>query len=224
MAKRKIPFAINEWYHCYNRGVDKRIVFQDEKDYYRFLEQLYLANNEVPLRRDDIGRRNFEEVLKMPRGKPLVAIGAFCLMPNHFHIVLKEVVEGGISAFMQKLGTAYVMYFNERNDRTGNLFVKPFRSQHVGDDRYFQYLISYVHCNPVELYEPKWKSGIVQDIKSLSAKITEYPYSSLCAHENATSFINNILDKTIYEVSQKVPVWKMLKEANEYYQNNPKLP
>lgn len=114
MAMRKTMFAVGEWYHCYSRGVDKRIVYEDERDYLRFLEQLYLANSGVPLRRDDIGTRDFEEILQIPRKEPLVAIGAFCLMPNHFHLVLKEIVEDGITTFMQKLGTAYAMYFNAR--------------------------------------------------------------------------------------------------------------
>ncbi len=224
MSKRKTPFALEEWYHCYNRGVDKRIVFQDRQDYYRFLEQLYLANNDTPLRRDDLGKRKFQDILSVQRDKPLVAIGAFCLMPNHFHLALKEIVEGGISAFMQKLGTAYAMYFNERNDRTGNLFVKPFRSQHIENDRYFQYLINYIHCNPAELFDTKWKSGTVRDIRTLSAKITQYPYSSLCAYEDNSLLTYRLLDRTVFEVVRKVPARKMLREAQEYYRENPKLP
>lgn len=152
MAMRKTQFAIGEWYHCYNRGVDKRITYEDSLDYFRFLEQLYLANSELPLRRDDIGPQDFEKILKIPRDETLVAIGAFCLMPNHFHLVLKEIMEGGITMFMQKLGTAYTMYFNARYERVGSLFVKPFRSKHIDTDRYFQYLINYLHCNPAELY------------------------------------------------------------------------
>ena len=83
MTRRNVPFAVDEWYHCYNRGIEKRVSFEDARDYYRFLELLYLANDEVPLRRNDIGIRKFEEVLKIPRGKRMVSIGAFCLMPNH---------------------------------------------------------------------------------------------------------------------------------------------
>ena len=111
MTNRKVPFAIGEWYHCYNRSIDGRNSFEDVRDYYRFLELLYLANDELPLRRDSLSKRKFEEMLKVPRGKKLVSIGAFCLMPNHFHLVLKEVVEGGITAFMRKIGTSYTLYF-----------------------------------------------------------------------------------------------------------------
>ena len=115
MRKRDVPFSVGEWYHCYNRSIEKRIAFADTRDYHRFLELLYLANDVSPLRHDIIGNRKFEEVLDIPRGKKLVAIGAFCLMPHHFHLVLSEVSEGGITTFMRKVGTAYTLYFNARH-------------------------------------------------------------------------------------------------------------
>lgn len=223
MAMRKTPFAIDEWYHCYSRGVDKRITFEDEHDYRRFLEQLYLANTGTPLRRDDIGIRDFEEILKLPRDGALVAIGAFCLMPNHFHLVLKEITEGGVTAFMQKLGTAYTMYFNGRYERTGSLFVRPFRSRHIDTDRYLQHLINYLHCNPAELYEPRWKTGHVKDIEMLIEKLIEYPYSSLSAYENRKLPTRTILDEGVFDIVRKTPAKQMIREAREYYFENPEL-
>jgi len=225
MAMRKTSFAVGEWYHCYSRGVDKRTVYEDEEDYLRFLEQLYLANSDIPLRRDDIiGSRDFEEILTLPRNGALVAIGAFCLMPNHYHLALKEIVEGGISSFMQKLGTSYAMYFNWRYDRTGNLFVKPFRSQHVNDDRYFQHLISYLHCNPAELLEPKWKQGRVLNVSILNKKLLEYPYSSLGAYNDKRLPVRAILDDTVFDVVRHIPPKQMIREAIEYYLEHPELP
>lgn len=220
MTKRDAPFAIGEWYHCYNRGIEKRIVFEDTRDYHRFLELLYLANDEFPLRRCDIGTHKFEEILKIPRGKKLVAIGAFCLMPNHFHLVLKEVSEGGITAFMRKIGTAYVLYFNARHERTGNLFFKPFRSSHVSTDRYFQHLINYVHCNPAALYEPEWKTSHVVDPQFLGEKIAAHPYSSLSAHAGAHMPTNAILDAEIFSITRTVGIQKMLQEARQYSVNS----
>lgn len=220
---RKTQFAIDEWYHCYNRGVDKRITYEDEGDYRRFLEQLYLANDDMPLKRDDIGMRDFEEILQIPRDGTLVAIGAFCLMPNHYHLVLKEIVEGGITLFMQKLGTAYTMYFNARYERTGNLFIKPFRSRHIDTDRYLQYLINYLHYNPAELYEPGWKAGDVKNTEILIEKLTKYPYSSLGSYENRKLPTRAILDETIFDVVRKAPAKQMIREAREYYLENPNL-
>lgn len=224
MAIRKNPFAVGEWYHCYSRGVDKRIVFEDKHDYYRFLEQMYLANNNVPFRRDNIRKKKFTEILQTPRKESLVEIYAFCLMPNHFHLVLKEITEGGITKFMQKLGTAYTMYFNTRNSRNGNLFVKPFRSQHVDTDRYFQYLINYVHCNPAELFEPKWKTGVVRNTTALADKLSNYPYSSLRIYENRNSPLRVILNDNIFKAVSMVPTKKLLQEAQQYYTEHPELP
>jgi len=224
MAIRKTSFAVNEWYHCFNRGVDKRMIFCDTQDYYRFLEQLYLTNNTTPLRHADLGIKKFTEILQLPKKENLVSIGAFCLMPNHFHLLLKETSEGGITKFMQKLGTAYTMYFNSKNIRTGNLLTKPFRSQHVDTDRYFQYLINYIHCNPAELFESKWKSGEIHDMEKLIKKLKSYPYSSLRAYEDKNVTTRSILDEYVFKIAQNKPAQTMLREAQEYYRENPELP
>ncbi|OIO50861.1 hypothetical protein CO131_01220 [Candidatus Kaiserbacteria bacterium CG_4_9_14_3_um_filter_50_16] len=224
MAMRKTEFAIDEWYHCYNRGVDKRIVFEDKRDYYRFLEYLYLVNTKTPLHRADLGICDLEEILLLPRKDILVAIGGFCLMPNHFHLMLKEIIEDGITTFMQKLGTAYTMYFNSRYERMGNLFVKPFRSRHIDTDRYFQYLINYLHCNPAELYESEWKTGKINRPKVMIKKLIEYPYSSLGAYGSTRSPLRAILDETIFDVVRLSPAKQMIEKARTYYLENPTIP
>lgn len=216
MTKRKVPFTVGEWHHCYNRSIEGRTSFTDPRDYYRFLELLYLANDELPLRRDDIGVRKFKEILSLPRGKRLVTIGAFCLMPNHFHLVLKEIVDGGITTFMRKIGTSYTLYFNSRHKRIGNLFLKPFQSLHVSTDRHLQYLVNYVHCNPATLLDQKWKSGPVVDPQFLEEHIAAYPYSSFGAHTGAPTQISPIVDAEIFPIARTVPIQKMLQEARLY--------
>ena len=101
-------------------------------------------------------------------------------MPNHYHLLIHEVIENGISEFMHKLGTAYTMYFNAKNTRVGNLFVKPFRSRHVDSDTYLRHVTQYIHLNPVELFEPKWDEGGVKNIRTLENSLMSYKYSS-CA-------------------------------------------
>jgi len=216
MKKRKGPFIVGEWYHCYNQSIEKRISFKDSQDYHRFLEILYLANDEFPLRRDDIGKRKFEEVLNLLRGKRLVTIGAFCLMPDHFDLVLKEVSEGGITTFMRKVGTAYTLYFNARHERVGNLFLKPFRSLPVPTNRSFQHLINYVHANPAVLYEPQWKTNHVVDPQFLEEHLTAYPYSSLGAHTGASVPTRTIVDAQMLSTARMVSLQKMLQEARQY--------
>jgi len=178
MAIRPNPFAPDRWYHCYSRGVDKRKTFLDRKDYERFMHALYLCNSYIPLHRSDLKNADAETIFQIRRGEPLVSIGAFCLMPNHFHILIQETVEGGISKFMQKVGTAYLMYFNIKYERIGSLFVKPFRSKHITDDYYFKYIVQYIHLNAVELYEPAWKNGVVKNLKKLEKQLIAYRYSS----------------------------------------------
>lgn len=213
---RRDPFTIGEWYHCYNLSIEKRISFVDSQDYQRFLEILYLANDESPLRHDDMGIRTFKEVLTIPRGKRLVAVGAFCLMPNRFDLVLREVSEGGITAFMRKVGTAYTLYFNARHKRAGNLFLKPFRSRYVPVDRPFQHLVSYVHASPAVLYEPEWKINHVVDSQFLEEHLMAYPYSSLGAYTGTLTTSAPILDAQILSVARTVPLQKMLQEARRY--------
>jgi putative transposase len=212
---RKISFSIDEWYHCFNRGVEKRDVFENEFDANRFLMTLYLANGTKPVSLHDTDKPELTKVLSSDRGHSLVAIGAYCLMPNHFHLLIKEIVQGGIVKFMQKVGTAYTMYFNAKNERVGNLFMKPFRARHVGDDRYFQHVLQYIHCNPAELYEPEWKSGKVTNMKLLQEKLIEYKYSSLRSYEKKEN--NSILSRDGFEIANQLPISRMLAEAREYY-------
>ncbi len=178
--QRKTPFVEKEYYHLYNRGVDKRIIFSSVNDYKRFLVLLYLANSNEDVRIDNILKTyNYEEIFTRERGNQLVAIGAFCLMPNHFHILVTPLVEGGIPKFMLKLQTGYSMYFNKKNDRNGSLFQGPFKSEHAGDDRYLKYLFSYIHLNPAKLKDAHWKEKIGAKRGVLKKFVEAYPYSSL---------------------------------------------
>lgn len=210
-----MSFSVDEWFHCFNRGVEKRKVFENEFDANRFLMTLYLANGTRPIGLYNERKPELVRTFDADRGDPIVSIGAYCLMPNHFHLLIKEIMKGGIARFMQKVGTAYTMYFNAKNERVGNLFMKPFRARHVGDDYYFQQVLQYIHCNPAELYEPEWKLGKVKNMKLLQEKLIEYPYSSLRSYEAKAN--NPILSRDGFEIADQLPLSRMLKEAREYY-------
>lgn len=186
-------------------------------DYERFLGLLYVCNNSETMHRSDLFRRSLDEIFTIKRKERLVGIGAFCLMPNHFHLLLKEIRHGGISLFMRKLGTAYAMYFNIKYERTGNLFVKPFRSRHIKNDEYLQCVIQYIHCNPAEIFEPMWKKGEVKELKELEKKLLEYPYSSFGAHQKHAHPFRNLLDNSIFEIETQLSPQRMLSEARDYY-------
>ncbi len=179
---RKDPFITNEYYHIYNRGIDKRLIFKTKKDYERFIILLYLANSKKSFRLDSVLNRqnkNFNEVFKIEKDDNLVSIGAWCLMPNHFHILVRQDVDGGITKFMRKLGVGYSMYFNIRYDRSGALFGGLFKSKLIGvDDNYMRQLLAYIHLNPLEMKFPDWENKANNFPKEMKKFLEEYPYSS----------------------------------------------
>lgn len=172
MGIRKETFAPGEFYHLYNRGTDKRIIFKDKRDYEHFLFLMYTCNTTKSIELRKIG-------LGFDRGNELVNIGAFCLMPNHFHILISEKDKNGISKYMLKLLTAYSMYFNKKYRRTGKLYEGKFKSTYVNNDQYLKYLYSYIHLNPAKLIEKDWRKNKNRNSKKLLEHVFEYPYSSL---------------------------------------------
>lgn len=122
MQRREV-FVPGEYYHIYNRGVEKRNIFCNSSDYKRFILLLKILNTDHSVVvRDLLRTKSYEELLSEKTENPLVAIGAYCLMQNHFHLLLIPLVKDGISKFMLKLQTSYSMYFNKMNDRSGTLF------------------------------------------------------------------------------------------------------
>ena len=120
MSLRKTSFASGEYYHIYNRGNSKQTIFHDQEDYLRFLKLLFLANGEKSFKIYFIKENPYE----FEKGKNLVDIGAYCLMPNHFHLLITQTEEGDISKFMQKISTGYSMYYNNKYKLfTSQLFI-----------------------------------------------------------------------------------------------------
>lgn len=229
MATR-LPIVPGEWYHCFNRGTDKRRIFESKKDYERFLLLLYVCNSTERIHVSDLYDRSLAHVLAdatlvARRGEPLVDIGAYSLMPNHFHLVLKELTGKGIALFMQKVMTGYTMYFNKKNERTGALLAGTFKSKHLSDDRYFKKVIAYVHMNAAELFEPGWKQG-KGNLAQTTRHVLEYPYSSLPAHMSRLNLdikkdevAGRIIGESIFEFYPEIPsIEESLKDAQEYYQ------
>ncbi len=177
---RKIAFVEDEFYHVYNRGVDKRTIFTSTKEYRRFLSYLYLLNTHEQVRPADILEQYAEDaVFSLPRGEPLVALGAYCLMPNHLHMLLTPLVDGGISKYLQRVQTAYTMYFNIKHRRSGALFQGTFKAEHADTDEYLRYLFSYIHLNPAKLKDARWKEHGQESFSALREFVRKYPYSSL---------------------------------------------
>jgi len=147
MANRKSFFAIGEHYHIYNRGVDKRITFTDEYDIRRFFQSMVEFNTVKPI--GSLYENSFLQLGgETPKlGEKLVNIIAYCLNPNHFHLILEQLVEGGISEFMKRLGGGYTGYFNKKYTRSGSLFQGVFKDVHIDTNEYLLHVSSYVNLN-----------------------------------------------------------------------------
>lgn len=173
--------AENEYYHIYNRGTDKRLIFMDDADKARFIKLLYLGNRggEARVFMEPIAKMPFSEIIKQfPQENPLTALGAYCLMPNHFHLLARETAPGGISKFMHKFLTAYAMYFNTKYKRTGRLFESTFKASRIIGDNYLRYIFSYIHLNPIKLIDYNWKDEGIKDIEHARDFLSRYPHSS----------------------------------------------
>lgn len=175
---RKTSFAQNEYYHIYSRGVEKRKIFMNTKDYNRFVALLYIMNQDKPFIMGNYLRdkqKNLFNIFTEKREKTLVSILSYCLMPNHFHLILHEHTERGITKFMGKLLTAYSMYFNKKYERSGPLLTHPFRSEHISNESQYMYIFSYVHLNPLSIIDKNWKENGIKNTKEF---IENYQWSS----------------------------------------------
>lgn len=177
MTSLKSNFVSGCIYHVFNRGVGKNEIFADESDYNRFVEDLVIFNDINPPIRIS-GR---EKLMNMDRKRErLVDVLAFCLMPNHYHLILRQRLNSGITKFMRKLGDGYVKYFNIKNKRPGTLFQGRFKSVAVQEDRHFNYLPHYLHLNPLDLTLPHWRDRTLkkEDITEAISFLETYKWSS----------------------------------------------
>lgn len=157
-------------YHIYNRGALKQELFKSKFDYQRFLFLLFSANSLEEIR---IRPNTDNSIFKKSRSQQLVLIRGFCIMPNHFHIVLQEHETGGISKFMQKLQMSYAKFFSKKYETSGVVFQGPYKLKVIDSEEYINYLFSYIHMNPLEIIASKNKTLVTFN------DLYKYPYSSL---------------------------------------------
>lgn len=178
---RKTKFEVGQQYHLYARGVDKRDTFLSEYDYLRFMILLYVCNQKERIRLRTFTKDNLDQLCNIPE-KPIIQIDQFCLMPNHFHILCTEITEEGISKLMQKIQTAYTMFFNKKHNRTGALFSSTYKVRHVNDNLYAEYIKKYIFYNPLKLIKPNYvaKNVLMDEKETITPEellfLEEYPY------------------------------------------------
>ncbi len=163
-----------EFYHVLNRGVDKRDIVLDDRDRVRFLHDLFVFNDKAPVSHYKLSSRHEEKRVR----KLLVHIHAFCLMPNHFHLLLTPAVENGISLFMKKLSMGYAKYFNERYGRSGALWQGKYKRVLITRDAHFLYIPYYIHLNPLDLSHTDWRKGQVTKMDKALESLEQYRWSS----------------------------------------------
>ncbi|MEK7121632.1 MAG: transposase [Patescibacteria group bacterium] len=198
---RKEPFGLNDYVHVYNRGNRKQPIVIDNKDRYRFLQYLYYFNTEVT------PPNPFRGLLKSdfyswpdewPPRKPIVKILCFILLNNHFHLLLQEIVNGGITLFMRKLGTGMTNYFNTKYQESGRLFQGAYKARTVNNDEYLKYLSVYIQVkNLFEIYPKGFKKALQEFDKAFDWAV-QYPFSSLSVYNlNKANNTSSIITKDI---------------------------
>ncbi len=203
-------------YHVLNRGVDKRKIFLDEGDYFRFIHDLFEFNDENPAfnigynfiknknKYIDVGRQYIEN--RRAR-KLLVEILAFCLMPNHFHLLLRPKNDASIAEFMKKINGGYAKYFNNKYKRTGALFQGKYKSIPIQEEAHFIHLPCYIHLNPLDLKFPEWRNKEIKNHEEAMEFLENYRWSS---------FSDYIGKKNFPSVTQRDFLLKFFEGPNQY--------
>ena len=209
MPSRFLPLTNGEYYHVYNRGVNKRKIFLDSSNYQRAIDTLeYYSYIGHTLRyayfsrlKNELKRNYFNNFKEQS-----VEITAFVLMPNHFHILLTQIDDRGISNFLRLFENSYTKYFNTRHKRIGPLLQGPFKAVHISNDSQLLHISRYIHLNP-------FSSKIVGSLEELE----KYPWSSFPTYlkNNPLGFISNSI---VMEQFQNQSYETFVKEHSLYQQ------
>lgn len=162
MPYRTTPLVNGEVYHLFNRGVAKLPIFTNKKDYKRFLETIYYYQFQGP--KPKFSQLNRFKNLKLEQNKKIVEVLCYCLMPNHYHFLIRQLEENGISEFIKKISDSYTKYFNTKHNRVGPLLQGPFKVVRICDDNQLVHVSRYIHLNPIasflvkDLQEYFWSS------------------------------------------------------------------
>lgn len=180
------PFKPHTYYHIHNSGADRRKIFSSQGDFDRFEAYLYLLNAIESQRAANFfaGDRQ-DEIFTSARGEKLVAIGAYSLVPQQFHILARPLVENGIGKFMQKLQTAYTMFFNKKYFHDGRLFHSAYRAEEIATDERLRRSFTYIHLSPASIFDERWDDAGGSELALLITRALQYRYSS--AGEYASS-------------------------------------
>lgn len=210
MPYRKEEFETGEIYHIVSRGLDNNLIFKDVSDYYRGIFSIYEFNNAnaITIRDRRLAREHIKKLEAANRGRAsdisadlnidkrdkFVEVLCFCFMPNHIHLLVKQLKDNGITKFMSKIGTGYAGYFNRKYKRNGYVFQNRFRSIHIKDDNQLKTVFNYIHANPISLVEPGWKEKGINNLKEVVKFLEDYKWSSYQDYIGVKNF-NSVTDR-----------------------------
>ncbi len=183
MPGRLTPLVTDQFYHVFNRGSDKRNIFLQDRDYKRFQSTFYYYQYAGPKRRfSKLSKLDFKNFQPDP-AKKLVEIIAYCLMPNHFHFLIKQLKDNGIPNFMSSLCNSYTKYFNIKNRRVGPLLQGKYQNVLIESEEQLIHASRYIHLNPIV-------SGITKDL--INYQWSSYPeyiegYNHFCQSKEVLS-------------------------------------
>ena len=147
---RKTQFELGNFYHIYNRGVDKRNIFENKEDFLRFYECIQYFNSLEStggFYQETLSKNKNYKGSTFIKSKRLVNFVAFCINQNHYHFILEPLVDNGIQKIMHRISTGYTMYFNQTHKRSGSLFQGRYKSVHIDTNEYLLHLSVYVNLN-----------------------------------------------------------------------------
>ena len=205
---RGIKFIEGKIYHIYNRGVEKRDIFLDDEDYFRFIHDLFEFNDEE-LATILYYKKPFIQLYETKshrvdhKRKLIVEILVFTLMPNHFHLLLRQRRENGISEFMHRLGVGYSMYFNQKYERNGSLFQGTYKAVLVENEAHFIHLPYYIHVNSLDLRFPEWRDKEIKNYQEAMKFLENYRWSSFPDYIGKKNFPSVTERKFLSEIMDK---------------------
>lgn len=196
MPRRIIPFATGYFYHIYNRGVEKRSIFENNRDYSRLIKTIKYYQLEGP--KPKLSKFLTSSIFKPELSKKIIEVLCYCLMPNHFHFLIKQLKDGGITEFISKLSNSYTKYYNTKHTRVGPLLQGEFKAVLVESGEQFIHLSRYIHLNPIA-------SMMVKNLKDFRwSSYEEYINNSngICSKEDIMGYFKSPKDYEQFVLDQ----------------------
>ncbi len=218
IMERKIKFASGEYYHIYSRTILNIPEFKNHKHAEKLAHAFLIANSTKSSEAFQFLRNSkkpkIEEILNILKdGERLVDILCYSVMPDHYHLLLKQQRENGITDFIRRCNTSIAKYINTKNERKGPLFESNFKSKHVDTNEYLLHLSLYIHLNPLDfMVGKKWRNHDIKNWNIAKEKLLHYPWSSI------KSFLQNYDDPIISGIKIITKQFKHKKDYEQFLQ------